>query len=115
MATVRVPGAAAVPGGRRLRTAPASVAESCLKYAYSNTMIRPAAADGAGYRLAQRTYVQAELRADLSEPVYGESPWEAIYELPLKRTDGAEVLWIRLDHEDEELRGELDPRQFGKG
>ena len=55
------------------------------------------------------------LRADLGEPVYGECPWEAIYELPLKKTDIATVLWIRLDHEDEELRGELDPWQFGKG
>lgn len=54
-------------------------------------------------------------RADLSERVYGESPWEVIYELPLKKADGARVLWIRIDHEDEELRGELDPWQFGKG
>jgi len=52
----------------------------------------------------------------LTEPVYGGSPWEAIYELPMKRTHGANVLWIRLDHkEEEQLRGELDPWKFAKG
>ena len=54
-------------------------------------------------------------RASLTEPVYGESPWEATFELSLQNADGARVLWIRLDHEDEELRGELDPWQFAKG
>ena len=55
-------------------------------------------------------------RAGLTEPVYGESPWEANYELPLDKAHGANVLWIRLDHEEEErLRGELDPWKFAKG
>jgi hypothetical protein len=55
-------------------------------------------------------------RTGLTEPVYGESPWEASYELLLNRTSGADVLWIRLDHEeDEQLRGELDPWKFAKG
>lgn len=55
-------------------------------------------------------------RAGLTEPVYGESPWEASYELPLNEAHGANVLWIRLDHkEKEELRGELDPWKFAKG
>jgi len=53
-------------------------------------------------------------RAGLTEPVYGESPWEAGYELPLNRAQGAKVLWIRLDHEEEELRGELDAWKFAK-
>jgi hypothetical protein len=54
-------------------------------------------------------------RAGLTEPVYGESPWEASYELPLKNARGANVLWIRLDHKEEEsLRGELDPWKFAK-
>jgi hypothetical protein len=54
-------------------------------------------------------------RARLTEPVYGESPWEAIYELPLNSGDGARVLWIRLDQkDDEQLRGELDPWMFAK-
>ena len=55
-------------------------------------------------------------RAELTEPVYGGSPWEAIYELPMKSAQGANVLWIRLDHnEEEQLRGELDPWKFAKG
>jgi ankyrin repeat protein len=55
-------------------------------------------------------------RAELTEPVYGESPWEASYEIPLNSADGANVLWIRLDHKDEEqLCGELDPWTFTKG
>ena len=54
-------------------------------------------------------------RASLTEPVYGESPWEATFELSLNKADGASVLWIRLDHEDAELRGDLDPWQFAKG
>jgi len=54
-------------------------------------------------------------RAGLTEPVYGESPWEASYELPLESAHGAKVLWIRLDHkEEEQLRGELDPWKFSK-
>ena len=52
--------------------------------------------------------------ADLSEPVYGETPWEATYELPLDKADDARALWIRLDHEDEALRGELDAWEFAK-
>jgi len=52
-------------------------------------------------------------RAELTEPVYEESPWEAIYELHLNKADGARVLWIRLNHKDEQqLRGELDPWEF---
>jgi hypothetical protein len=55
-------------------------------------------------------------RAELTEPVYGESPWETTYEISLNSADGASVLWIRLDHkEDEQLRGELDPWKFAKG
>jgi len=54
-------------------------------------------------------------RADLAEPVYGEAPWEASYELPLSKGDAAKALWIRLDHEDEALRGELDAWVFAKG
>jgi len=54
-------------------------------------------------------------RAGLTEPVYGESPWEVSYELPLKKAQGANVLWIRLDHkEEEQLRGQLDPWKFTK-
>ena len=55
-------------------------------------------------------------RAELNEPVYGETPWEAIFEFPLNRKAGSRVLWIRLDHPDNErLRGELDPWKFAKG
>ena len=54
-------------------------------------------------------------RADLAEPVYGEAPWEATYELPLEKDDAAKALWIRLDHEDEALCGELDAWVFAKG
>ncbi len=54
-------------------------------------------------------------RGDLTEPVYGEAPWEAIYELPLVKGDAAKALWIRLDHDDEALRGELDAWVFAKG
>ena len=54
-------------------------------------------------------------RAGLTEPVYGEAPWEASYELPLNRAHDANVLWIRLDHkEEEQLRVELDPWKFAK-
>ncbi|MCH9695234.1 MAG: hypothetical protein K0U72_12060 [Gammaproteobacteria bacterium] len=56
------------------------------------------------------------LRAGLTEPVYGDSPWEAIYELSLKKEQGANVLWVCLEHETEErLCGELDPWKFTKG
>ena len=55
-------------------------------------------------------------RAELSEPVYGEAPWEAVYELSLEKASGANVLWIRLDHPQEErLSGELDPWKFARG
>ena len=54
-------------------------------------------------------------RADLTEPVYGEAPWEASYELPLDKEDAATTLWIRLDHDDEALSGELDAWVFAKG
>ena len=55
-------------------------------------------------------------RAGLTEPIYGDSPWEAIYELPMKRAHSTNVLWIRLEHKEEErLRGELDPWKFAKG
>lgn len=53
-------------------------------------------------------------RADLTEPVYGEAPWEAKYELPLDKGDADRALWIRLDHEDEDLRGELDAWVFAR-
>jgi hypothetical protein len=55
-------------------------------------------------------------RAELSEPVYGEAPWEAVYELSLEKASGANVLWIRFDHpEEERLRGKLGPWKFSKG
>jgi hypothetical protein len=55
-------------------------------------------------------------RAELVEPVYGETPWEAVYELSLEKANGAKVLWVRLDHPQEErLRGELDPWKFARG
>jgi hypothetical protein len=55
-------------------------------------------------------------RAELVEPVYGETPWEAVYELSLEKANGANVLWIRLDHPQEErLRGELDSWKFARG
>jgi hypothetical protein len=55
-------------------------------------------------------------RAALVEPVYGETPWEAVYELSLENANGANVLWIRLDHPQEKrLRGELDPWKFARG
>lgn len=53
-------------------------------------------------------------RDALTERVYGEAPWEARYELPLKQSQPARVLWIRLDHEDAALSGELDPWVFAK-
>ncbi len=54
-------------------------------------------------------------RAELTEPVYGEAPWEAHYELPLDEAGAANRLWIRLSHEDESLSGELDPWDFVSG
>lgn len=54
-------------------------------------------------------------RADLTEPVYGETPWEATYELPLEKADATKALWIRLDHDDETLCAELDAWVFAKG
>ena len=55
-------------------------------------------------------------RASLTEKVYGETPWEATYELPLEKARDEQVLWIRLDHDEfEELAGELDPWNFAKG
>ena len=52
-------------------------------------------------------------RAQLQDPVYGETPWEASYEIALKKSDKSNMLWIRIDHaEDEFLRGELDPWKF---
>ncbi len=68
--------------------------------------------------VAETLDVEGEVvsRASLTEPVYGETPWEASYELPLKGAHDARVLWIRLDHEEEEqLRLELDPWKFAKG
>ena len=53
-------------------------------------------------------------RASLTEPLYGEAPWEAIYDLPLSQSGGDKVLWIRLDHDGDEFSGELDPWQFVK-
>ena len=55
-------------------------------------------------------------RASLTEKVYGEAPWEAIYEHPLDKARDENVLWVRLDHDDyEELAGELDAWTFAKG
>ncbi|MDJ0918054.1 MAG: hypothetical protein QNJ05_09835 [Woeseiaceae bacterium] len=54
-------------------------------------------------------------RASLTEKVYGETPWEAVYELSLDKAGDEKVLWIRLDHDEyEELAGELDPWRFAK-
>jgi len=61
--------------------------------------------------------VEGEMRprSELTEPVYGESPWTAGYELPLKKSHGFNVLWVRLDHKKEtRLCGELDPWKFAK-
>jgi len=55
-------------------------------------------------------------RAEVGEPVYGETPWEAVYALSLEKANRANVLWVRLDHpEEERLRAELDPWKFAKG
>lgn len=61
--------------------------------------------------------VEGEMRprSELTEPVYGESPWTASYELPLKKSHGFNMLWIRLDHKKEpRLCCELDPWKFAK-
>jgi hypothetical protein len=55
-------------------------------------------------------------RAEVREPVYGETPWELSFELALDKSSDADTLWIRLDHAgDERLRGELDAWKFAKG
>jgi hypothetical protein len=61
--------------------------------------------------------VEGEMRprSELTEPVYGESPWAVSYELPLKKSHGFNMLWIRLDHKKEaRLCCELDPWKFAK-
>ena len=54
--------------------------------------------------VANTVEVEGEMisRAELTEPVYGEAPWEANYELSLDKADDSNVLWIRLDHKKRE-------------
>ncbi len=51
---------------------------------------------------------------DHAEAIYGETPWEVTYELPLEKGRDANAVWIRLQHDDDALCGELDVWVFSK-
>lgn len=82
----------------------------------------PSACDWRTLTIATQTlHIDGERvpRAELGESVYGETPWEAAYDLPLgeiESGDAMKVLWIRLEQPQEvEAHTELEPWNFKAG